>query len=174
MGSARPLVVVADSSVLVNFLRVNRLDLIAAYSCDFIVTDHVADEITGYPEQQKRFEAAQKDGTIRQVRVAHPAEIELFARLDNGRLGAGERSAIAYAVRRRHLLAMDDQRATNHARLVCPELTILTTQDLVIGMISEGLLDIAEADAIKEEWARKHRFNLNIGSFAEIIQSGRQ
>lgn len=50
-----PAIVVADTSVLVNFLRIDRMDLIGAHPASFIVTDHVAIEIADtYPDQQAR------------------------------------------------------------------------------------------------------------------------
>ena len=52
-------ILVSDASVLINFLRIDRMDSIAAVSCEFMVTDHVADEISEvYPEQQVRYQAA--------------------------------------------------------------------------------------------------------------------
>ena len=50
-----------------------------------------------------------------------------------------------------------------------PTLCILTThpQDLMVSMIREDLLDIAEADRIKD-WAVRHRFRLKLRSFREI------
>ncbi len=36
-------------------------------------------------------------------------------------------------------------------------------------MIRENLLSVAEADAIKEDWAANHRFRLKIGTFGDIL-----
>ena len=174
MALAGSSIVVVDSSVVVNFLRIERLDLFAAYSRDFIVTDHVVDEIAGYyPEQQAHFEAAQADGTLRLVSIADPEEVARFVQLTKSqRLGEGECSAIACAVHRGYALAIDDRQALNHVRRTYSELQVLTTQDLVVSMIQEDLLDVSQADAIKREWAKRHRFKLAIRSFAEVIQSG--
>ena len=38
----------------------------------------------------------------------------------------------------------------------------------MVSMIREDLLDIAEADRIKDDWAARHRFHLKLGSFREI------
>ena len=66
--------VVADASVLVNFLRIDRVDLIAGHSHGFIVTDHVADEVSDrYPDQQQRFASAVKAGALSQQSVTHPS-----------------------------------------------------------------------------------------------------
>jgi hypothetical protein len=77
-----PAIVVADTSVLINFLRINRMDLIGAHPASFIATDHVAAEITGtFPNQQARYAAALHAAQLTQVRVDDPAELEIFLRL---------------------------------------------------------------------------------------------
>ena len=46
--------VVTDASVLINFLRVSRMDLLGRHPCDFLMTDHVAHEVSGsYADQQE-------------------------------------------------------------------------------------------------------------------------
>ena len=58
-GEAQDVVVVTDTSVLVNFLCIDRMDLIARHSYRFMITSHVVEEITDhYPEQQARLNAA--------------------------------------------------------------------------------------------------------------------
>lgn len=167
-------IIVSDTSVLVNFLRIDRMDLIARHSQDFVVTDHVVEEITNYyPEQQARFAAAVAAGTLQQVSVSEPAELALFGSLTASvRLGIGECSAIALAVHRGHILAIDDRRAMNEARRVSQSLRVLRTQDLMVSMIREELLGVDEADAIKDSWAMNHRFRLPFHSFGEILARG--
>ena len=75
--------VVADASVLVNFLRIDRMDLIGRHPDSFIATDHVADEIT-YPDQRRRYAAAIARGHIVQERVDDPVELEIFMCLSRG------------------------------------------------------------------------------------------
>ena len=168
-------IVVADTSVIINFLRIDRMDLIGAHPSPFIVTDHVADEITdSYPEQQARFHAALGGGHITQHRIDDPAEVEIFLRLSiRGRLGAGERSAIAVALNRGCALAIDDsraiRRAIDEAGIAGSPLTILRTQDVIVHLIRAKLLEIETADAIKENWRLNHRFTIRIGSFAELL-----
>ena len=76
MGASPSIVVVTDASVLVNFLRIDRMDLIAGHSYAFIVTDHVADEVSDrYPDQQQRFASAVEAGALSQQSVTSPAEV---------------------------------------------------------------------------------------------------
>ncbi|MDE0418960.1 MAG: hypothetical protein OXI95_18800 [bacterium] len=170
VGEHRPAIIVTDASVLINFLRIDRTDLLAGLSHEFIVTDHVAAEVTDrYPDQQQRFAAAVGAGAISETRVATLAELQIFGSvMATGRLGAGECSALA--VSRGYILAIDDRLATSHARSASATLRILATQDLVLSMIREGLLIIAEADRIKQEWATRHCFRLALNSFHDLLR----
>ena len=171
VGETKPAIIVTDTSVLINFLRIDRMDLIAGHSHDFLATDHVAAEVSDrYPDQQKRFAEALDAGVISETRVTMPEELQLFGSLlATGRLGSGECSAIALAVHRGYILAMDDRLAIRHAHEADAGLHILATQDLMVSMIREGLLEVEEADRIKRDWATRHRFRLKLGSFRELI-----
>ena len=172
VGDARPAIIVTDTSVLINFLRIDRTDLIAGHSHDFLATDHVAAEISDhYPDQQQRFAEALRAGVISETRATMPEELQLFESLfTTGRLGAGECSAIALAVHRGYILAIDDRLAIRHARKADASLRILATQDLMVSMIREGLLEVEEPDRIKRDWATRHRFRLRLDSFRELIR----
>ena len=77
---------IMDASVLINFLRIDRMDLIARHSHDFIVTDHVAAEISDrYPEQRKRFAEAIDATAVSQTSVVSPEEMSLFESLSASR-----------------------------------------------------------------------------------------
>jgi predicted nucleic acid-binding protein len=167
----RPAIIVTDASVLINFLRIDRIDLIAGHSHAFLATDHVANEVSDrYPDQQRRFASALDSGTLTLIPVAAAEELRLFASLSaTGRLGAGECSAIAVAVQRGYSLAIDDRVANRLARRFAPSLHILTTQDLVVSMIRQDLLDVDEADRIKHEWSTRHRFTLKLDSFQSLL-----
>ena len=170
MGEGQPSIIVTDASVLMNFLRIDRLDLFARHSHDFVVTDHVAAEVADrFPDQRKRFASAIDAGALWQKSITSPEELSLFGSLSaSGRLGAGECSAIAVAVHRRIMLAIDDRQAIVQARRTDQSLRILTTQDLMVSMMGEGLLGIEEADSIKDDWAARHRFRLKLHSFRDI------
>ena len=171
VGDTGSAIIVTDTSVLINFLRIDRTDLIAGHSHDFHATEHVAAEVSDrYPDQQQRFAAAIDTGVISEMRVISPEELRLFGDLfATGRLGAGECSAISVAVHRSHILAMDDGLAIRCARRTDATLRILKTQDLMVSMIREGLLEVEEADRIKQDWAAHHRFRLKLGSFRELV-----
>ena len=94
--------------------------------------------------------------------------------MGEGRIGAGECSAIACAVCSGYKLAIDDKRAIKEARKISAALEIIETQELVVTMIVERLLTIAEADEIKNAWETKHRFKLKIPSFSDVFDCGKR
>jgi predicted nucleic acid-binding protein len=168
-------IIVADTSVLINFLRIDRMDLIGAHPASFIATDHVAAEIADtYPDQQARYNAALKAGLLDEHRIDDTVELELFLRMaERGRLGAGERSAIAVALNRKCALAIDDsraiKRAIEEAGITGSSLSIVRTQDIVVEVIKQNVLSVEAADAIHAEWATNHRFKLKITSFRDLL-----
>jgi len=170
MNSPAP-IVITDASVLINFLVIDRVNLLHQCGHRFLLTDHVVAEVTThYPEQLSRLKAAIESGMLEQLSVTEPDEVDLFQKLTgDGRLGLGECSAIAVAVYRHHILAIDDRRAKKQALAVDSTLTIIGTQELMVIIIQAGLIDVATADIIKSEWSTKHSFTLKITSFAELL-----
>lgn len=164
-------IVVSDTSVLINFIKINRLDLLANCSFNFLVTDHVKDEITdNFPEQLHQFQEGLKQNFFNEIKVTEPKEIELFSTyLINGKLGRGECSAIAVALNRKHAIAIDDNLAIKTIKSISPDLTIFRTQDLVVKSIKEGILSILEADELLVKWEKYYRFKLNIQTFNELL-----
>jgi hypothetical protein len=39
----------------------------------------------------------------------------------------------------------------------------------MIALVRAGLLTVEEADNIKDEWAREHRFRINAATFADLV-----
>lgn len=65
-------------------------------------------------------------------------------------LGAGECSAIAVAI--------DGNRAVKRAiREVGAKLEVVRTADLMVSLIRAGILDVAAADRIKDDWTQYYR-----------------
>jgi predicted nucleic acid-binding protein len=165
-------IVVADTSVLINFLRIDRMDLIGRHPHRFLATDHVGAEISdGYPEQQVRYQAAIASGLLDTCSVVDREEVSLFLRLGLGqRLGAGECSAIAVAINRKYHIAIDDNRAIKQAvRSIGAKLDVVKTTDVMVSLIRSGVLDVMAADQIKDTWALHHRFKIKVASFRELM-----
>ncbi|MBK1724157.1 hypothetical protein [Thiocystis violacea] len=164
-------IVIADTSVLINFLAIDRMDLIKRHACRFFITDHVRSEVTvHFQEQLSRLENALQQGILEEVSVTQADEVETFAHWTSlKRFGYGECSCIAVALHRDYTLAMDDKRAIKQAQASCPSIHIITTQALIVSMIREHLLTVDEADTIKSEWASTHKFLLKFDSFRSLL-----
>ena len=163
---------ILDTSVLINFAAIGRLDLLRSHSlCTFIISDHVRDEVKEHFEEQfDAVNAAITDGTVKEVTAVDPDELADFATLDAQRnLGTGECSAIAVAKHRSIPLAMDDRRARNRAAEFHSAIQLLSTESLMISLIHDGVLTVEQADEIKLDWETNHSFKLKFGSFAEKI-----
>jgi predicted nucleic acid-binding protein len=165
------IVVITDTSVLVNFLVIDRTDLLSRLpNHRFVVTDHVRAEVTEiYPDQLRRLEAAFDAGTMEEIRVTDLQEVQLFAQLTAIGLGTGECSAIAVAAHRRLALAIDDKRALKKIRSAGFDLAIHSTESIVVLLLQHSVLTVAEADALKQEWEQNHRFRLGFTSFAQRL-----
>lgn len=162
-------IIIADTSVLLNFIKIERLDLIAKHSHEFAITDHVRGEVSD-PNQQQQLAQAIKVGAITERPLLTPDEVQLFGELlKGGRLGEGECSAISCAIHGGHKLAIDDTKATKKALKTKVELTILGTPELMVSMICENLLTIDEADRIKEIWRTKFQYAIKEQSFADLL-----
>lgn len=171
MTGGRPQIVIADTSVLVNFLHVDRMPLLGSLSSAIVITEHVEAEVTDfYADQVLRLADALAQGHIGKTQLTSEPEVNLFGQLMvDGRLGSGECAAIACAINGGHALAIDDRKAAREALRIEAALTVVGTADLMVQAIHEGLLTVAEADAIKSDWETHHRFKLAFGSFAERI-----
>lgn len=165
------IVVITDTSVLINFLVLDRAELLARLpSHRFVVTDHVRAEVSEhYPDQLQRLEAAFAAGTLEEIRVTDLQEVELFAQFTATGLGVGECSAIAVAAHRNLALAIDDKRAVKKLKNIGLNLTIHSTESIVVLLIQHSVLTIAEADAMKQDWELNHRFRLAFDSFADRL-----
>jgi len=162
-------IVITDTSVLINFLALDRVGLLSRLSSvHFVVTEHVRAEITEhFPEQLRRLNAAFETGVIEEISVTDIVEVALFADLTSKGLGLGECSAIAVAVNRKLTIAIDDKRALKKVARLGYNLKVLGTEQLVVQLIAESLLTIVEADQMKDDWEQNYRFKLSIVSFSE-------
>lgn len=159
-----------DTSVLINFLKIKRTDLLQKCSHNFFITDHVQEEITTcYPEQQALLDSALEKKILTKINVDSPEEFKLFGELSkSGQLGTGECAAISIAAHQKYYLAIDDNQAIKKASCLLLSSYILRTQDLILIMIEEDILSLDEADYMIEIWAREHRFKVKINSFREL------
>lgn len=167
------MLLIADTSVLINFLNVDRMYLIGRHEPQCAITEHVLEEVDD-PGQRQILDAAVRDGYLEVLSVTDDAEIELFADLQlDGRLGAGECSAIAVAIHRSFPLGIDDRLAVRRALARAAEdnveLPVYGTKDIVVRLIQAGHLSVEQADIMLIQWRSQYRFELGIKSFADLI-----
>jgi predicted nucleic acid-binding protein len=165
---------IIETSVLVNFLKVDRTDLLANHpQYRFVVIDLVRNEVTHhYADQVARLNAAIAAGELlpdQPPEATDPTELAAFAAMARLKIGEGERAAVAAATARGFALAMDDERAWKRAATFCAGVPRESTVSILVSLIRTGVIDVGEADSIKLEWETNHRFRLKFTSFAEIL-----
>jgi predicted nucleic acid-binding protein len=155
--------VICDTAIIANFLKINRIDLLARSSHTFLVCDLVQQEIAvEYPGQLKCFQKALKKSAIQKVAALDSQELDLFSELiKEGQLSPCECATLAIAAYRGYFLASDDSQATLQAELLMAPNRILRTQNIVVAMIKENLLSEDSADQLLLSWAAYLRFKLN-------------
>ena len=119
---ADQITVITDTSLLVNFLAIDKVALLFAVPGHvFVVTDHVRNEVTlHYADQFQRLATVIDSGELLEISVTDPEEVERFAVLTKTGLGIGECSAIAVASNRGHAIAIDDKTGAETHREAIP------------------------------------------------------
>lgn len=162
-----------DSSVLINFLKVDRVDLLGSHPLyRFLITPHVQGEVTEhYPDQLERLNKALASGILEGTRLDAPRELLEFVAMTKLKLGQGEAAAISAAVTRNHPLALEDLAAQKKARKAHASLIIITTRDIILDHVRAGSLTVQIADEIKGDLETKFRFRMpGFFSFSELLE----
>ena len=155
-----------DACILINLLRVHRLDLLGAVPpYVFCVPTEALGEIT-YRDQQTELKEALDRGWI-QGRAGLDRRTSGFARA-NEQLGSGESACLALAEVRNWILGTDDSKAKvekGHfcARHQSPE----HTRDTLLA-IRQGVLTVKQADEIKV-LLEANRFRMGFASFRDLM-----
>ena len=171
MEQQDPTPIVLDTSVLLNFVKIGRVELLGQLGTSGVLLDQVLDEVRR-PDQRKAVKDAVAEGTLDLQSVRNPVEVALFTELRaGGRLGAGECAVLAVALTRNWVAGLQDRRAGTEGQRRCEDLVLYQTEDLVLKLIKSGYLTIEEADGFLAEWAEKHRFKSKITSFRDLMQT---
>ena len=168
MEQQDPTPIVLDTSILLNFVKIGRVELLGQLGTSVVLLDQVFDEVRR-PEQRKVVKGAVAEGTLDLQSVRNPVEVALFTELRaGGRLGAGECAVLAVALTRDWVAGLQDRRARTEGQRRRENLVIRQTEDLVLTLIKADYLTIEEADGFLAEWAAKHRFISRVTSFRDL------
>jgi predicted nucleic acid-binding protein len=166
----RRVLIVADASVLINFLRAGRLDLLRHHGgYRIVVTEHVRRGVS-YPDQAAELAEAITAGDIDEIQVTDPVELEIFAELCTV-LGRGESACIAVAANRGWVVAMD---ALGRARRKVHERAgrdrLVNTPGLILSCVRNGAITVAEADGIMATLeSQGQSFAFSFESFGDLL-----
>ena len=162
-------VVITDSNVLINLMRVARLDLLGRIpGYEFVIPDQVHEEITE-PAHRAAVDEAIRRGAIGLASLTELGALSVFAELI-ARIGRGEAACIALAAAHGGSVASDERRTFRReavARL--GEARLLGTPDVFVLAIRAGLLMIDEADADKRALEQR-KFKMPFASFRELLK----
>jgi predicted nucleic acid-binding protein len=163
------LLVVADSSFLINFLVLDRMDLLGGLpQFRFHVVNHVTAEIR-YENQRVRLQAAVGLGIVTEIEVTDPDEVLLYDELRRF-LGDGESASLAVAVGRGWAIAADEKgrfRRELFARL--GEDHLLNTLGVLVTAVKAGVIAVEEAEALRVQ-LRANRFEMDSTPFADLLK----
>ena len=138
--------IVLDASVLLNFVKIGRIELLGQLGTPVVLLDQVLDEVRR-PEQRVVVDGAVKTGILDLQSVRNPVEVTLFANLrTDGRLGAGECAVLAVALNRNWVAGLQDRRARVEGQRRCEDLALCQTEDLVLKLIQSEHLTLEESD----------------------------
>ena len=157
-----------DASVLINFLHLERLDILADVAeVDFVVPEQVVEEIT-VPQQRQTLNAAIRSRQLRSERSTVPDELASYAYLRRF-MGRGEAACLSMAEQRGWLVAVDERgRFLRMARERIGEGRILNTPGILLLAIRAGLLRVDEADVLKAR-LETHRYRMKFDSFRDVL-----
>jgi predicted nucleic acid-binding protein len=159
---------IADTSVLLNYLGLGRLDLLTGLRRRIVVTPEVNEEVK---RSRAALDLALAAGEISlESPPLGPEDAAIFTQLTR-RLSLGDASCIAAARVLGADLATDDRATQRAAAGVAPESAILGSEALLAEAVQSGLLTLADGDALLSELV-KLRYRPKVASLRELLGDG--
>ena len=157
-----------DACILINLLRVHRLDILGTVTpYVFCVPTEALGEIT-YPDQQAELKESLDHGWIQEVHLEAIAELQVFARA-NEQLGSGESACLALAQVSHWILGTDDSKGAKWRKVIsAPGIKVLNTPGILLLAIRQGVLTVRQADQIKAT-LEANRFRMGFVSFQDLM-----
>lgn len=160
--------VALDASVLINFLIIERCDLLGALPRhQFHVLGRVQAEVTRSRQREVLSEALTAE-LVKTAPPPRPTEL-LLARRHEQVMGRGEAACLAAAECRDWLFACDELRRVR--RIAVERIgdgRIVTTAGILVRAVRARIITIPEADEIKSV-LEKNRFRMDFESFADCL-----
>jgi predicted nucleic acid-binding protein len=163
---------VVDNTVLSNFCRIGRMDLLSALFDKVYVTYEVREEVLrGLEEGYSFLEQAAKEikaGSVVWLELTgfeSSAEEEAFRKFTET-LGYGEASCLALAQARGWLILTDDLRARRLARRLGVDVT--GTLGILALLVEKGILDLADSDHLVQKMIAEG-YRSPYGSLTEFL-----
>lgn len=154
-------VLVADACVLINLLKLDRLDLFTSSGLRPTTTRLVLSEVTE-PSQEKALEGAVSSGSIEAVDSDSDQAVEVYLDLVDGGLGKGEASCLALCSITAETVLACDERGRCFRRAVARlglDRRLVSTRDLINLAVKKETLSPEEADTLLADLRTRHRFD---------------
>jgi len=141
--------VATDTSLLLNFLRIDRMDILGALpGFRFCVLNHVIGEVTQDPHAT-RLQTALAQGHVVEFELTDLDAIADYNSLREN-LGDGEAATIAAGAHEQWVIGMDEKaRAKREAIARVGEHNLLNTPGVLVHAVHVGLLTLDEAEQIR-------------------------
>lgn len=166
--SPRLLRCVFDTSVVINFIHIDRLDLLSSTN---EISGHYPEEAkaeVSRPDQKSSIELAISARILEIVRIDTPEELSLSGTLRE-RYGMGESAALALARVRGMHLGCDERRSFMTTALQhLGRGRYLNTPTVLLRAIRLGAISVGEADTYKLI-LEGHRFKMPFSSFRDVL-----
>ncbi len=168
MSASVETIVIADTSVVINLLHVERLSMMSQLSgIRLTLPDEVVAEVTN-AEHRALLDTAISGKLVDQCSLDALGGSSVILDLA-GKLGKGELACLALAEQHGWTLAADERGLFRREAIQrIGELRLITTADLYVRAIRQELITVTEADADKAILVTK-RFTMKFGSFQELI-----
>lgn len=154
-----------DASVLINFLGLERFDLLTSLPRRFVVTEEVNGQIQ---RNRTPLDAALAAGLFRVENPPLGDDAELFGRLTR-MLGVADASCIAAARALGAGLAADDRVFRREAERTLPTArALLGTESLLAEAVEEGSFELQAGNALLEELAAL-RYRPKVSDLRELF-----
>ena len=160
--------VATDTSLLLNFLRIDRADILGALTgFRFHVLNHVVNEVTKEPHVS-RLQTALAQNYVTQFVLTDLEAIADYAAL-RAKLGDGEAATIASAGYLQWVVGLDEKgRARREAAARVGTHNLLNTPGILVLAVRTGLLTLDIAEQIRLDLAR-YRYQIK-SSIADLLR----